>query len=166
MISHRILVFVVLTTLARAETPPARYQVRDGAFRDVRTGVAFRPRGFNYIRLHGGHGTFDPEFYDGAAADRLFVGLSRDGFNSVRVFINGHAHVPGSVAGEFGAFKSRFPAPESAADWMSRLPALFGGNGFSGWLYWTHDTHEQDAELWHACAADGLIYRSLRACPP
>ena len=65
--------------------------------------------------------------------------------------------------GEFGVFKRAFPDIESAAVWMGTLASEFSRQGFSGWLYWTYDTHEQDKELWHACDRNGAIYRRLMA---
>ena len=72
--------------------------VRDGHFIDRTAGQPVALRGFNYIRLFHGHGTFDPEHYDGAAADEVFRRLHGDGFNVVRVFINTSADAPGAVA--------------------------------------------------------------------
>lgn len=69
------------------------------------------------------------------------------------------------VAGEFGAFKKAFPSSGAAAEWMADLASSFATEGFAGWLYWTYDTHEQGAELWHACDDDGAIYERLRGVP-
>lgn len=92
------IVFGLLIGSGQAEPPAARYQVVKGAFCDTVTGKPFLPRGFNYIRLHQGHGTFDPEFYDPEAVETMFQRLSKDGFNTVRVFINGNARQKGAVA--------------------------------------------------------------------
>lgn len=64
--------------------------------------------------------------------------------------------------GEFGAFKGAFPKVEPAADWLAALTMEFGRRGFAGWLHWTYDTHEQSAELWHACDGESAIYRRLK----
>ncbi len=69
------------------------------------------------------------------------------------------------MACEFGAFKQSFPTAAGAAQWMVELGGRLAALG-GGWLYWTLDTHEQSKELWHACEADGLIYRRLREVPP
>jgi hypothetical protein len=59
----------------------------------------FTPRGVNYIRLTevfwpGGavgsyHSTFEPGRYTPAEAERVLAALARDGYNTVRVFIDG-----------------------------------------------------------------------------
>lgn len=64
--------------------------------------------------------------------------------------------------GEFGAFKSKFPAVESAAAWINEWSAQFASRGFAGWLYWTYDTSEQP-ELWNACEGQRLIYDRLKS---
>ena len=93
-----VIVAILLAGVARAEPAVARYQVRDGCFWDTKANHRFAPRGFNYIRLHRSHGTFDPEYYDRKESDALFARLSQDGFNTVRVFINGYTKLTGAVA--------------------------------------------------------------------
>ncbi|MDP6357175.1 MAG: hypothetical protein QF473_18820 [Planctomycetota bacterium] len=57
------------------------------------TDAAFVPRGFNYVRLDlegkGGHATFSPFVYDREQVVAAFRHMSKNGFNVVRVFING-----------------------------------------------------------------------------
>ena len=80
--------------------PKPAVAIREGAFVDNRTGEPFSPRGFNYIRLFPGrsHDTFDPEHYDAEAVDKVLQRWQEDGFNVVRVFLNSHARLPGSIA--------------------------------------------------------------------
>jgi len=97
----------------------ARYQVRAGRFVDTVAGRPFVPRGFNYVRLYEGHGTFDPDTYDGRVAEALFEKLSGDGFNTVRVFVNGHANQRGALASskESGLRRASL---EKVADFLAR----------------------------------------------
>ena len=81
-----------------AEPAGARYQVRHGMFWDTKADCSFAPRGFNYVRLHHSHGTFDPTYYDPKVIDALFARLRQDGFNTVRVFINGYVKLKGAIA--------------------------------------------------------------------
>ena len=92
-----VLLVGLLAGQAQAEPAAARYQVEKGAFRDTVTGHRFLPHGFNYIRLHHGHGTFDPTFYDRKAVGAMFKRLNQDGFNTVRVFINGISRQEGAA---------------------------------------------------------------------
>ncbi|MGB2819522.1 MAG: cellulase family glycosylhydrolase [Phycisphaerae bacterium] len=66
-----------------------RIAVRDGRFVEKDSAKRFRPRGFNYIRLRPRwHGTFAPKRYDSARAEAMLADLHRNGFNTVRVFID------------------------------------------------------------------------------
>jgi hypothetical protein len=66
-----------------------RIGVEDGRFVDVEAGEPFAPRGFNYIRLHGGwHSTFHPDQYEPHQAQRALADMAEHGFNTVRVFID------------------------------------------------------------------------------
>jgi hypothetical protein len=66
---------------------------------DKVTGARFVPRGSNYVRLalqvdHGGrtftyHSTFNVGEYDGARAGEALNRMRGDGYNTVRVFLNG-----------------------------------------------------------------------------
>lgn len=57
------------------------------------TGQVFEPRGFNLVRLDldggGGHATFSPFVYDREKTGVTLKHISANGFNVVRVFING-----------------------------------------------------------------------------
>ena len=67
--------------------------VEKGAFVLRKTGVPFVPRGFNYVRLDlegkGGHATFSRFVYDRNRVVAAFRHMAGNGFNVVRVFING-----------------------------------------------------------------------------
>ena len=54
--------------------------IRDGRFIERASGQPVALRGFNYIRLHHSHGTFDPAHYDGAAAADVSRRLHGDDF--------------------------------------------------------------------------------------
>lgn len=74
--------------------------IRQGAFVSRKTGEAFVPRGFNYIRLfpQRSHNTFDPEHANAEAVEAEMRRWQADGFNVVRVFLNAAAQVPGTLA--------------------------------------------------------------------
>lgn len=65
------------------------------------------------------------------------------------------------ICGEFGLFKKQFQDDFAAGcrflqqEW---LPVL--NRDWSGWLYWTYDTHEQP-RLWNAADHESAIYRIL-----
>ena len=74
-----------------------------GEFYDKSTNARFNPRGANYIRLAPQvdwvgnairyHSTFNVGTYDGTAAEAMLARMSLDGFNVVRVFLNGCCEV-------------------------------------------------------------------------
>ncbi|MDP6115299.1 MAG: cellulase family glycosylhydrolase [Planctomycetota bacterium] len=68
-------------------------RVQNGKFVLKETGAAYVPRGFNYVRLDlegkGGHATFSPFVYDRARVVAAFQHMAENGFNVVRVFLNG-----------------------------------------------------------------------------
>lgn len=97
-------VFILLFGLLLVQANPASavelpVRIERGGFVDA-AGRSFVPRGFNYIRLFPGrsHDTFDPEHYDPATIERVLLRWQTDRFNLVRVFLNGSAHLPGSIA--------------------------------------------------------------------
>jgi hypothetical protein len=96
-----------------------RVALRDGQFVERASGRPVALRGFNYIRLFHGHGTFDPAHYDGAAASAVFRRLHGDGFNVVRVFISTQVDAPGAVALQGQAGLSR-DYLRNAADFLMR----------------------------------------------
>ena len=108
------------------EPAPSRYRVEQGRFVDSASGRPIPMRGFNYIRLHSSHGTFDPRHYDRAAVVAMLGRLRSDGFNTVRVFINGHAGLSGAVAGAGQAGLSA-PYLANVADFLVRA----GSNGIA-----------------------------------
>lgn len=70
-----------------------------GQLQDTATGRRFLPRGANFVRLtddpvlgYAYHSTFEPGRYTSGEADWLLRALRRDGYNTVRVFID-----PGSI---------------------------------------------------------------------
>lgn len=84
-----------LTPLPRLESvTPAGKQY--GALQERGTGRKFLPRGANYVRLTetptAHHSTFEPGRYTDAEADRTLARLHKDGYNSVRVFVD-HGNV-------------------------------------------------------------------------
>jgi hypothetical protein len=68
-------------------------RIEHGRFVFRATGKPYVPRGFNYIRLdipgHGGHATFSPFVYERKRVQDTFAHMQQNGFNVVRVFING-----------------------------------------------------------------------------
>ncbi len=65
------------------------------------------------------------------------------------------------IMGEFGAFKNNWKTVEQAeAAMRSHLRAVLD-LGFSGFLYWTYDTDEQE-RLWNARSDRGQIFEMLR----
>ena len=107
--------------LSAAEAPESAVTVTDGVFVERVTGEPFVPRGFNYIRLfpRRSHNTFDPEHYDAEALEKALGRWNRDGFSAVRVFLNCHAPIAGTIArpGEEGLSKSYVA---NVADFLDR----------------------------------------------
>jgi hypothetical protein len=68
-------------------------RIEQGKFVLQATGKPYVPHGFNYVRLdipgHGGHATFSPFVYDRKQVDAALTHMEANGFNAVRVFING-----------------------------------------------------------------------------
>ena len=106
-----------------------RILIRDGLFVNSKTGAAFSPRGFNYIRLRpyqiipdvDWHDTFNPKRYGGQEAESLFHDLKENGFNIVRVFID---HLP--VEGILESQGSGILSPvyiQNVCDFLSRSSA-------------------------------------------
>ncbi len=94
------LVMLGLAGVSGAEQVEPDITIRQGAFVVRRTGAAFVPCGFNYIRLfpQRSHNTFDPEHYNAQAVEAEMQRWQGDGFNVVRVFLNAAAQVPGTLA--------------------------------------------------------------------
>jgi hypothetical protein len=65
------------------------------------------------------------------------------------------------LVGEIGAFRGPYPTPALAAEGMKRAIGRLLREGFAGALYWTYDTREQDADLWHARSGTGQIMEAL-----
>jgi len=97
----------VVTIRARAGSTPSPSPSPSGPHRilaagdrlyDSVTGATFVPRGANFVRLRTTpagtvyHSTFEPGYYDAAAARAALDGMRASGYNAVRVFID-----PGST---------------------------------------------------------------------
>ncbi len=65
------------------------------------------------------------------------------------------------LVGEIGAFRRPYPTLMQAAEGMKRAIGRLLREGFAGALYWTYDTREQDADLWHARSGTGQIMEAL-----
>lgn len=89
---------------AAAALPRLRSVIPDGAqyghLERADTGATFTPRGVNYVRLAEAvpsevstyQSTFEPGRYDAPRADAMLASMRRDGYNTVRVFIDqGHS---------------------------------------------------------------------------
>lgn len=69
-----------------------------GEFYDRQNGMAFVPRGSNYVRLADEtacgapgnfyHSTFNPGLYNSSEADQAFASMNQSGYNTVRVWLN------------------------------------------------------------------------------
>ncbi|MBP2475038.1 hypothetical protein JOF53_003910 [Crossiella equi] len=96
----------------------------------------FVPRGANYVRLaplsDGGayHSTFEPGRYSAAAVDTALAALARDGYNTVRVFLDegsildarrGEPH--GLGRGEHDDTPGHAPYLDNVADFVRRATA-------------------------------------------
>lgn len=105
-----LLVAVSASAWGEAKTAvPAKHvspvRIEDNAFVLNSNGQRFVPHGFNYIRLDlagkGGHATFSPFVYNRHQVIAALEHMQKNGFNVVRVFING-------LRGQRGCmFKSR-----------------------------------------------------------
>jgi hypothetical protein len=136
------LFLTLLTAAPAAADPLSRVTVdrragqRFGQLRDTGDGRAFVPRGVNYVRLAqvpGGstyHSTFEPGLYDAARAEGALTALQRDGYNTVRVFIDmgsipdaqlGRPHGVGRGVSDFGTVYG--PYMDNVADFIRRADA-------------------------------------------
>jgi hypothetical protein len=89
--------------------PPNRIRANGSVLYDSVTGTEFKPRGANYVRLAtqpGGnayHSVFEPGRYQPGEVEGMLASLQRDGYNTVRVFIDsgdadvGHGLAAGAV---------------------------------------------------------------------
>ena len=93
----------------------------------TQSGQPFFVKGFNYIRLRGGHATFDADtetstaHYDPTKAEAMFRTLSRSGYNTVRVFVIGRSkHNPG-IGGNYKTTKALYePYADNVIDFLRR----------------------------------------------
>ncbi len=91
------------------------------------SGTPFFVKGFNYIRLRGGHATFDADtkstkaHYEGDRAEAMFSTLSKAGYNTVRVFIIGRSKYTPGIAGDYDTTKAVYePYMENVLDFLRR----------------------------------------------
>ena len=99
-----------------------------------RSGRPFFAKGFNYIRLRGkdgkpggDHATFDAATkktkvnYDPKKAEAMFGALSKEGYNTVRVFIIGRNPVNPGIGGDYKTTKAVYaPYMENFLDFLRR----------------------------------------------
>jgi hypothetical protein len=100
-----------------------------GEFFDRKTGNAFIPRGNNYIRLASQqntsgqtifyHSTFNVGLYDATRSEAAFSQMQANGYNVVRVFINGCC--VGGVGDPAGGISSAYVA--NFVDFLTRARA-------------------------------------------
>ncbi len=90
-----------------------------GEFYDLQSGTKFIPRGNNYVRLEvmdmaGGnslqyHSTFNDNLYDPSHLEEALVRMQAEGYNMVRVFIQGSS-AKGSVGNPDGGISASYAA--------------------------------------------------------
>ena len=95
-------------------------------FYDRTAGTSFLPRGNNYIRLAGQtdlngnytyyHSTFNVGLYDAPRAETAFANMQANGYNAVRVWINGCC--PNTIGNPAGGLSSAYIA--NMADFLQR----------------------------------------------
>ena len=144
LISRSVCVAVLATPLvsiaaADAADPLSRIRVdtpagQRGHLADSTTGARFVPRGSNYVRLAEAayvyQTTFEPGRYAPQTIDAALGAMRRDGYNSVRVFIDGGS-IPDAQAGrphglgrgvnDLNALHA--PYMENVADFLRRADA-------------------------------------------
>jgi hypothetical protein len=90
-----------------------------GQLFDRQTGSAFTPRGFNLIRLAGGHhSTLSVGHYDSEATERAFARMQAGGYNTVRLFLDTY---PGGLPGMETPLSDEFM--DNATDFLARAAA-------------------------------------------
>jgi hypothetical protein len=90
-----------------------------GQLYDRQTGTAFTPRGFNLIRLAGGHhSTLSVGHYDPDATERAFARMQAGGYNTVRLFLDTY---PGGLPGTATPLSDEFM--DNATDFLARAAA-------------------------------------------
>jgi hypothetical protein len=113
------------STLAPTPEPPPEHRIGVrivdgvGEFYDRLTGDKVVPRGNNYIRLANQrspsgqtffyHSTFNVGLYDSARAEQALRRMHADGYNVVRVFMNGNC-VPGCIGDPAGGLSEAYIA--------------------------------------------------------
>jgi hypothetical protein len=98
------------------------------------SGTPFFVKGFNYVRLRaaegrtgGDHATFDADtkntkaHYDPDRAELMFGALSKEGYNTVRVFVIGRSKINPGIAGDYDTTKALHePYMENVLDFLRR----------------------------------------------
>jgi hypothetical protein len=84
-----------------------RVQDGSGEFYDRRSGQRFVPRGMNYVRLSGGHSTFNVGSYQPRRAETALARMQALGYNTVRVFVAGECPA-GCVGDGRGGISRRY----------------------------------------------------------
>lgn len=91
------------------------------------SGKVFTISGFNYIRLRQSHATFEADTekteaaYDAQRAEAMFAKISRNGYNTVRVFITGRHRKDPGIAGNYDRTQSLYPPyMENFCDFLQR----------------------------------------------
>ena len=98
------------------------------------SGTPFFVKGFNYVRLRaaegrtgGDHATFDADtkntkaHYDPDRAEFMFGALSKEGYNTVRVFVIGRSKINPGIAGDYDTTKALHePYMENVLDFLRR----------------------------------------------
>ncbi len=93
----------------------------------TQSGQPFFVKGFNYIRLRGGHATFEADtkstkaHYEPDRSEAMFSTLSKGGYNTVRVFIIGRSKYTPGIAGDYDTTKAIYePYMENVLDFLRR----------------------------------------------
>lgn len=90
-----------------------------GQLYDRQTGTPFTPRGFNLIRLAGGHhSTLSVGQYDPDTTERAFARMQASGYNTVRLFLDTY---PGGLPGTATPLSDEFM--DNATDFLARAAA-------------------------------------------
>ena len=105
-----------------------------GEFYDRATGQRFVPRGNNYIRLADQqstsgetiyyHSTFNVGLYDPALAEEVLRRMHEDGYNIVRVFLNGSCRA-GCIGDPAGGLSEAYVANVADFLWKAKAQDIF-----------------------------------------
>ena len=115
------------TTAREMEKIGIRKNGKYAHFYGMQSGHPFFVKGMNYIRLrHGDHATFEaavessPAYYDRDRADSMLRMLSKNGYNTVRVFIIGRSSRNPGIGGDYEDAQSLYePYMENVLGFLS-----------------------------------------------